>query len=109
LYSPGKVRCTGYEARGRIPARHEFKVFPEPPFSRALDHTTGLRRRCRRRCYVKTFQIAHATMTTNAAPATKSPTGRAAVLHEVIGASPLLCLISRISKMRIVREKVSSC
>lgn len=68
--------------------------------------TTALRRAC----YVNAFQIAHATMTISAAPATMSPIGLAGLaeaLREAIGASPLLCLISRIIEMRIAREKVS--
>ncbi len=60
-------------------------------------------------CYVNTFQAAHATMTTSAAPASKSPTGLVAALRAWIGASPLLCLVSRILEMRIARKKVSSC
>ena len=49
-------------------------------------------------------------MTISAAAATISPIGLAGlaeVLREEIGASPLLCLISRIIEMRIAREKVS--
>jgi hypothetical protein len=76
-------------------------------FRCAPDHTTRKRRHGRGFRYVRAFQAAHATMTISAAPASKSPTGLVAVLREVIGASPLLCLISRIIEMRIVREKVS--
>jgi hypothetical protein len=48
-------------------------------------------------------------MTTSAAPATRSPTGRVEALREDMGASPWWCLISRIIEMRIAHDKVSFC
>lgn len=42
-------------------------------------------------------------MTINAAPATMSPIGLAETWRAEIGASPLLCRISRITEMRIAR------
>lgn len=93
------------QARCDAPGTKHVGGFPRGMSSRySLNGTSAVRWITQRACdvaaagaaYVKAFHAAHATMTTSAAPASKRPTGRVAALRERIGASPLLCLISRI-------------